>query len=108
MQEIIAILVGGKVATRVYEGERRFQLTVLFPEQPRNSVTTIGGIRVKSASSALIPMSGLATIEMREGGAPISREHVKRPIYIGSGVMALHALYPFPARSGTKLVHACW
>lgn len=87
VQEIITTAVGGKVATHVYEGERRFQLAVRFPEQQRNSVATIGEIRVKSASGALIPMSDLATIEMREGPARISREHVKRRIYIGFNVV---------------------
>ncbi|MDH5740031.1 MAG: CusA/CzcA family heavy metal efflux RND transporter, partial [Nitrospira sp.] len=87
VQEIIATAVGGKVATHVYEGERRFQLTLRFPEPQRNSIGTIGEIRVKSASGALIPMSDLATIEMREGPARISREQVKRRIYIGFNVV---------------------
>ncbi len=42
---------------------------------------------MKSASGALIPMSDLATIEMREGPARISREHVKRRIYIGFNIV---------------------
>lgn len=87
VQEIIATAIGGKEATQVYEGERRFQLTLRFSEPYRNSVATIGEIRVKSASGALIPMSDLAKIEMREGPARISREHVKRRIYIGFNVV---------------------
>lgn len=87
VQEIIATAIGGKAATYVYEGERRFQLTLRFPEPLRNSIGAIGEIRVKSASGALIPMSELATIEMREGPARISREHVKRRIYIGFNVV---------------------
>lgn len=87
VQEIIATAIGGKVATYVYEGERRFELTLRFPEPQRNSIGTIGEIRVKSASGALIPMSELATIEMREGPARISRERVKRRIYIGFNVV---------------------
>jgi cobalt-zinc-cadmium resistance protein CzcA len=87
VQEIITTAIGGKAATHVYEGERRFQLTLRFPELQRNSIGTIGEIRVKSASGALIPMSELATIEMREGPARISREHVKRRIYIGFNVV---------------------
>ena len=87
VQEIIATAIGGKAATHVYEGERRFQLTLRFPEPLRNSIGAIGEIRVKSASGALIPMSELATIEMREGPARISREHVKRRIYIGFNVV---------------------
>ena len=87
VQEIIATAIGGKAATQVYEGERRFQLPLRFPEPYRNSVAAIGEIRVKSSSGALIPMSDLAKIEMREGPARISREHVKRRIYIGFNVV---------------------
>ncbi len=87
VQEIITTAIGGRAATHVYEGERRFQLTLRFPESQRNSIGTIGEIRVKSASGALIPMSDLATIEMREGPARISREQVHRRIYIGFNVV---------------------
>ncbi|HEV2172453.1 MAG TPA: efflux RND transporter permease subunit, partial [Nitrospira sp.] len=87
VQEMITTAIGGRSATDVYEGERRFQLILRFPEAVRNSVGTIGEIRVKSASGALIPMSDLATIEMRQGPARISREQVKRRIYIGFNVV---------------------
>ena len=87
VQEIITTAIGGKAATHVYEGERRLQLTLRFPEPQRNSIGAIQEIRVKSASGALIPMSELATIEMREGPARISREHAKRRIYIGFNVV---------------------
>ena len=87
VQEIITTAIGGRMATHVYEGERRFELTLRFPEPYRNSVAAIGEIRVKSASGALIPMSDLAKIEMREGPARISREQVRRRIYIGFNVV---------------------
>mgnify|MGYP001265001178 CR=1 FL=1 len=87
VQEIVTTAIGGKPATQVYEGERRFQLTLRFPEPYRNSVATIGEIRVKSPSGALIPMSDIARIETREGPARISREHVNRRIYIGFNVV---------------------
>ena len=38
VQELIVTAIGGKAATYVYEGERRFQLILRFPEPPRNSV----------------------------------------------------------------------
>ena len=87
VQELISTAVGGKPATAVYEGERRFELILRFPESFRNSVGTIGDIRVKSGSGALIPMSDLALIEIREGPLRISREGVKRRIYIGFNVV---------------------
>ena len=87
VQEIVTTAIGGKAVTHVYEGERRFQLTLRFPELQRNSIGAIGEIRVKSASGALIPMSELAVIEMREGPFSISREQVKRRIYVGFNVV---------------------
>lgn len=87
VQEIITTAIGGKPATHVYEGERRFQLILRFPEAYRNSVRAIGEIRVKAVSGAPIPLSDLATIEMREGPARISREQVRRRIYIGFNVV---------------------
>jgi heavy metal efflux system protein len=86
VQDIIETAVGGRVATRVYEEVRRFQLVVRFPEDQRDSVGTIGNILLKSPSGALIPMSELATIELREGPVHISREQIRRRIYIGFNV----------------------
>ncbi len=86
IHEIITTAIGGKPATHVYEGERRFQLILRFPEPYRNSVGTISDIRVKAASGAPIPLSELAAIEMREGPARISREQVRRRIYIAFNV----------------------
>ena len=63
VHDIVTTAVGGKPATQVYEGERRFQLTLRFPEPYRNSIGAIGDIRVRSASGAPIPLSELATIE---------------------------------------------
>ena len=87
VQELIVTAIGGKSATYVYEGERRFNLVLRFPESARNSVSAIGEIRVKAASGALIPMHDLALIEMRHGPLRISRENVKRRIYIGFNVV---------------------
>ncbi len=87
VEELITTAIGGKPVTHVYEGERRFELILRFPEPDRNSVGTIGEIRVKSVSGAPIPMSELATIEMREGPARISREQAQRRIYIGFNVV---------------------
>ncbi len=87
VQDIITTAIGGQAATYVYEGERRFQLILRFPEARRNSVPAIGDIRVKATTGALIPMSELAKIDMREGPLRISREQVRRRIYIGFNVV---------------------
>jgi cobalt-zinc-cadmium resistance protein CzcA len=86
IQEIVSTAIGGKPATIVYEGERRFQLLVRYPEHVRNSVRAVGDILVKDPTGALIPMTDLAAIELREGPVRISRDQLHRRIYIGFNV----------------------
>lgn len=83
VREVIATAVGGEAATRVYEEHRRFSLIVRFPEQYRNSMETIGNIRLMDGSRALIPgafipLSDLGTIRMHEGPGRINRDHLQR------------------------------
>ena len=40
VQEIITTAIGGKAATHVHEGERRFQLTLRFPEALPNATAS--------------------------------------------------------------------
>jgi cobalt-zinc-cadmium resistance protein CzcA len=83
IREIITTAIGAEAATRVYEGQRRFDLILRYPEQYRNSVETISNILLTTVSGALIPLADLATVELREGPALISREELQRRIYIG-------------------------
>jgi cobalt-zinc-cadmium resistance protein CzcA len=78
VREVIATAIGGQTATRVYEEHRRFSLVVRFPEQYRNSIETIGNIRLTSGVGAYIPLSDLGTIRMHEGPGRINRDHLQR------------------------------
>ncbi|MDF0665702.1 MAG: CusA/CzcA family heavy metal efflux RND transporter [Nitrospira sp.] len=83
IQEIITTAIGQEAATRVYEGQKRFDLTFRYPEKYRDSVETISNILLTTATGALIPLGDLATVELREGPSLISREGLKRRIYVG-------------------------
>ena len=78
VREVIATAVGGQAATRVYEEHRRFNLVVRFPEQYRNSIETIGDIRLTASGGAFIPLSDLGTIRMHEGPGRINRDQLQR------------------------------
>jgi cobalt-zinc-cadmium resistance protein CzcA len=78
VREVIATAIGGEIATTVYEEHRRFGLVVRFPEQYRNSIETIGNIRLTSGGGAYIPLSDLGTIRMHEGPGRINRESLQR------------------------------
>lgn len=83
IREIITTAIGQEAATQVYEGQKRFDLTLRYPEQYRNSVETIRNILLTTATGALIPLGDLGKVELVEGPALISREGLHRRIYIG-------------------------
>jgi cobalt-zinc-cadmium resistance protein CzcA len=83
IREIISTAIGAEAATRVYEGQKRFDLILRYPEQYRNSVDTIRNILLQTATGALIPLGDLARVELVEGPALISREDLHRRIYVG-------------------------
>ena len=80
IQGIVEMAVGGKTVTRIYEGEKYFNLQVRYPQGRRDSVEMIGNILVKAPSGARIPLSQLAAIGMSEGPVQISRESGQRRI----------------------------
>ncbi|HQR51862.1 MAG TPA: CusA/CzcA family heavy metal efflux RND transporter [Burkholderiales bacterium] len=86
INDIIETAIQGRVATEVYEGERRFSAAVRFPPEFRNNADKIAQILVRSPNGALIPLKDLATIEVREGPAQVSRETAKRRIVVGANV----------------------
>jgi cobalt-zinc-cadmium resistance protein CzcA len=86
VQEIIETAVGGKTATEVLEGDRRFSVFLRFSEERRNSAETIGNIFVRSSGGANIPLAQLAKITVSEGPVQISRDNGKRRIVIECNV----------------------
>jgi cobalt-zinc-cadmium resistance protein CzcA len=86
IHEKIEMAIGGKVATEIYEGERRFSAVVRLPEAFRDDVEAIRNLVVTARNGAQVPLSRLARIEVAEGPAQISRELGKRRIVVGVNV----------------------
>ena len=86
VQNVIEIAIGGKEASKVYEGLKVFGLAVRFPESARNDVAPIREILIHSPTGALIPLGQLAKVTVSEGPAQISREMGQRRIVIECNV----------------------
>jgi cobalt-zinc-cadmium resistance protein CzcA len=82
VQSIMEIAIAGKPASKFYEENRNFDITVRLPEASRNSIETIGNILVPTANGSNIPLSQLAKISLAEGPAQVSREDGLRRIGI--------------------------
>jgi cobalt-zinc-cadmium resistance protein CzcA len=83
---LIETAVGGKAATEIFEGERRFPAVVRLPLDYRNSIPTISNLLVNSPSGAQARLADIAKISVVDGPAQISRELAKRRIVVGMNV----------------------
>ena len=86
IQEVVEAAIGGKEATKVYEGQKVFGLIVRFPEAARNDVPAVKNILIPSAGGALVPLGELAKVYVKDGPAQISREMAQRRIVIECNV----------------------
>jgi cobalt-zinc-cadmium resistance protein CzcA len=86
IHDVIETAIGGKTATLIYEGERRFSAAVRLPEGFRNSIAAIKAIFLTSTNGARVPLGDLANIQLNDGPSQISREMGKRRIVVGINV----------------------
>jgi len=86
IHDIIETAIGGREVTSLYEGERRFAVTVRFPAERRNSIEAISAIKVRSHDGSEVPLSALARIQLVDGPAQLSRESAKRRVVVGADV----------------------
>ena len=75
---IIEMAIGGKAATQIYEGERKFDLRIRYPEDFRNDETAIGALRVPTLSGARVPLSEISSINKITGPSIIYRDKHER------------------------------
>ncbi|MBY0340186.1 MAG: CusA/CzcA family heavy metal efflux RND transporter [Rhodocyclaceae bacterium] len=86
VNDVIETAVGGKEATEIFEGERRFAAVVRLPEKFRNNIDAISNILLESRTGAQARLADVAHIHVADGPAQISRELGKRRIVVGVNV----------------------
>lgn len=78
---VIETAIGGKSATELYDGEKRFDIRIRYQEQFRDNVDKIGNLTVPASNGGVIPLKNIASIKMITGPAFIYRD--KNARYIG-------------------------
>ena len=86
IHDVIETAIGGKIATEIYQGERKFSALVRMPEEFRNNITAIDAIMLTSPNGARVPLGDVTQITLNDGPAQISREMGKRRIVVGINV----------------------
>jgi len=91
VQDSFGALVGGLDAGTVFEGDRRFALTVRLGEGQRNDIDSLRRLPValpagEGRQAASIPLSAVATLDFVLDANQISRENGKRRIVVSANV----------------------
>ena len=74
VEDVIETTLGGKVATQIWEGERRFGVAVRLDERDRRDIGGIKNILVDTPAGPRVPLAEVANLAVRGGSMNISRE----------------------------------
>ncbi len=83
IEDIIEVTLGGKSATQIWEGEKKFEAVVRLKEEERKDIASIKKILVDTPSGQRIPLEEVADVSIRGGSMNISRESGKTVAAIG-------------------------
>ena len=78
----IEMAIGGKAATELYEGERKFDIRVRYQKDYRNTQDAIEQIMIPTDDGAKIPLKEIATMQTLTGPAFIYRDNNMRYIAV--------------------------
>ena len=80
-QAVLEMAFGGKTASEMFDGERKFPIRLRYAEDYRKNEEDISSLMVPTQDGAKIPLKEISTIEKENGAAFIYRDDIKR--YIG-------------------------
>jgi cobalt-zinc-cadmium resistance protein CzcA len=78
--------IGGRVTGTMFEGERRFDITVRYVPDARADITAIGNILVATREGGRVPLSQLAEIKVINGASIIARRENQRQITVRTNI----------------------
>jgi cobalt-zinc-cadmium resistance protein CzcA len=83
---IIEMAIGGKAVSKLYEGEKKFDIRVRYQYPFRKSETEIAELMIPTASGSKIPLKEIADIHLSSGPAFIYRDNNRRFTAVGFAV----------------------
>jgi cobalt-zinc-cadmium resistance protein CzcA len=79
---VIEMAIGGKSATELYEGERKFDVRIRYQQEYRNTQEKIENLMVPTSDGSKIPLKEIADIKTLTGPAFIFRDNNMRHIAV--------------------------
>ncbi|WP_286969859.1 efflux RND transporter permease subunit [Flavobacterium sp. UBA4854] len=85
-QAVIRMTIGGQAATKFYDDEKIFDITLRFEKEYRDSKEKIEGILIPTMNGKKVPLKEIATVEYKTGPTFIYREGNSRYIAVGFNI----------------------
>ncbi len=85
-QAVVQMAIGGKAATKFYEGERTFDVQIRFQKEFRDNEDKIGNILIPTMDGKNVPLKEIADIGFITGPTFIYRDGSSRYIGIGFSI----------------------
>jgi cobalt-zinc-cadmium resistance protein CzcA len=86
VQDVIELAIGGRAVSTLFEGERRFDITVRYTPEARADPSAIGGILITTREGGRVPLSQLADIQIVNGATIIARRENQRQISVRTNI----------------------
>ncbi len=86
VQDVIEMAVGGRKVSSLFEGEKRFDIVIRYPESARSTVTDIGNLLLTSPGGQRIPLSQVADIKIEDGATIIARQDGRRQVSVRTNI----------------------
>lgn len=86
VQDTIAAAIGGRDAGMIFEGDRRFAVTIRMSDEQRADFQTLGQVPVPLPQGGFVPLESVADINVTDGPNQISRENGKRRVVVQANV----------------------
>lgn len=86
INRIVNAAFAGESSGIVYEGEKRFDLTVRLATDKRKNLTDIQNLPIATPRGTQIPLSTVANVSIMEGPNQIQRENSQRRIVVGFNI----------------------
>ncbi|WP_324671120.1 CusA/CzcA family heavy metal efflux RND transporter [Hymenobacter sp. GOD-10R] len=81
-QAVVEMAIGGKAATQLYEGERKFDVRIRYPKDYRSTEAEIGELRVSTIRGSKVALKEIATIKTLNGPAFVYHDGGQRFIAV--------------------------
>jgi heavy metal efflux system protein len=86
VQDVIEMAIGGRSTATMFEGERRFDITVRYVPEARKDADAIGEILIPTRDGGRVPLAQLAQIKVVTGASIIARRENRRQISVRTNI----------------------